>query len=809
MLLVAVAPGYRFVVCAHPMPAAVLQPRTYAPDTSRPLIPLPRPPSELGGSALPDQCSAGEVGVDAEDTEVVWLPDVAAAVGAATGAARLAPGGVVLPVGAQAQRDGVQSNAACPPLHAQQSAAFLHCPPEWLPAEGVLAGLPRMALALAASRTGVSAQCGCLVLARKDAAAPEAMTDHHAAFLCFQPPQPAPPMSCDPVDTPVNALTPPAVVIAATMPQHARLRFGHKRLEQTGQAEAWNFPTSLWVSGVEVPAEIAAAEFVPSAEVAVGNRPAARPAVTSHADLNYPFCEPSTRPNTLLDHYHMLTGSVCSASDPCVFTALSRQEAGKLGGKGDYTLPIGRLPLRVYRAFAYAQTGEIEEFATEDGLPYWFNRRTGETYWERPALCDVEGEAQRLEAEGRAHGGRLPKGSPHGEGEAEGGYYDAERVRRYMLVKHHDMVAELRRAEREGTSIIPLSTGPAVEPERPAAPAHRAPAAVPPLPLPTAAAAAAAAAAPVMAAPATTAAVSPAPAAAAASPAPAPAGLATSVDPQLVASLASALSTVLPQLQAGSLQGGGATGALDAQALLNLGLGLGLGLGLRQQAAAAVPAVPATATTPAASAVAAAPASAAAHAAATSAPPAPAPATASEAQPTPMPDAEEGLERARAQPFLTHSPAGQGTAYHPAPDGHTVATPGAPVAVLLPKAKLPRRFVDALRAPRTAAQRTDYIAEQPNVNTAVLAGVVKAPEVIEEWMHKVRAHATLRCALASHTDRAMLRCAVPRCATLLFAPRTGIRSMVGLRPRYLRGLHPGPERGGGAARHLCAWQGGC
>ncbi len=31
----------------------------------------------------------------------------------------------------------------------------------------------------------------------------------------------------------------------------------------------------------------------------------------------------------------------------------------------------------------------LEEFETDDGIPYWFDRRTGETFWERP-LCPEE-----------------------------------------------------------------------------------------------------------------------------------------------------------------------------------------------------------------------------------------------------------------------------------------------------------------------------------------------------------------------------------------------------------------------------------
>jgi hypothetical protein len=31
----------------------------------------------------------------------------------------------------------------------------------------------------------------------------------------------------------------------------------------------------------------------------------------------------------------------------------------------------------------------VEQFFTDDGVPYWYDRRTGETFWERP-LADEE-----------------------------------------------------------------------------------------------------------------------------------------------------------------------------------------------------------------------------------------------------------------------------------------------------------------------------------------------------------------------------------------------------------------------------------
>lgn len=32
---------------------------------------------------------------------------------------------------------------------------------------------------------------------------------------------------------------------------------------------------------------------------------------------------------------------------------------------------------------AFHQESPVEEFLTDDGVPYWYDRKTGETFWER------------------------------------------------------------------------------------------------------------------------------------------------------------------------------------------------------------------------------------------------------------------------------------------------------------------------------------------------------------------------------------------------------------------------------------------
>ncbi|CAM9987935.1 unnamed protein product, partial [Sphacelaria rigidula] len=72
-----------------------------------------------------------------------------------------------------------------------------------------------------------------------------------------------------------------------------------------------------------------------------------------------------------------------------IFTNLGVQECGEFMRGSDPLRPMGHCIGMVYRSWAFLQRQVLEEFETDDGVPYWFDRRTGETFWERP-LCDEE-----------------------------------------------------------------------------------------------------------------------------------------------------------------------------------------------------------------------------------------------------------------------------------------------------------------------------------------------------------------------------------------------------------------------------------
>jgi hypothetical protein len=49
---------------------------------------------------------------------------------------------------------------------------------------------------------------------------------------------------------------------------------------------------------------------------------------------------------------------------------------------------LGACASIVYRSWAAAQETTIEKFVTDSGVPYWYDRRTQETYWEKPLVVE-------------------------------------------------------------------------------------------------------------------------------------------------------------------------------------------------------------------------------------------------------------------------------------------------------------------------------------------------------------------------------------------------------------------------------------
>jgi len=181
----------------------------------------------------------------------------------------------------------------------------------------------------------------------------------------------------------------------------APLYMGQNRPDQTGEAYYAGFRTAEAVAGRRADPELDASPFLPHEEIVAPNEATPIVGTTTHADRFYPFAVPSTAPSTASDLLYVLLTSRASSNEPCTFTVLGHQDGGEFLVNGDPTADVGPLSMHVYRSLAAAQSGDIEEFRTATGAPYWYNRRSGQTYWE-PPLPEAPDEALQEEDEGRA-----------------------------------------------------------------------------------------------------------------------------------------------------------------------------------------------------------------------------------------------------------------------------------------------------------------------------------------------------------------------------------------------------------------------
>ncbi|KAA0167179.1 hypothetical protein FNF31_01065 [Cafeteria roenbergensis] len=178
----------------------------------------------------------------------------------------------------------------------------------------------------------------------------------------------------------------------------APLYYGENRPDQTGEAFYAGFRTAEAVAGRRADPALDAAPFLAHEEIVTSNEAVPIVGTTTHADRFYPFAVPSTAPNAAADLLYILLTSKASANEPCTFAAIGHQDGGDFLWSGRGSGAMGPLSMHVYRSLAAAQTGEIEEFRTATGVPYWYNRRSGQTYWE-PPLPEAPDEALQEEDE--------------------------------------------------------------------------------------------------------------------------------------------------------------------------------------------------------------------------------------------------------------------------------------------------------------------------------------------------------------------------------------------------------------------------
>ena len=292
-----------------------------------------------------------------------------------------------------------------------------------------MGGLSAMAILCQKVTTLIPPQYGNFVVIDRRSIAPRLRENVSADFPTLQPWDPPPPCSCRAVVSSLDTRYTPTITTSASaegrpkpsgdrpLPEGdspeeemarakaaqmiagvhymedwtgcVRLYHGDNRPEQTGESDYTGFATTSYTQGLEENTILDATSFTPSVDVAVPNKAGNHGTVCSQADINYPFCVPSTRPNTMYDFYELLVNDKSSSNQACCFTVLGKQDPGDFGVKNNMKGKFGPLVTRVYRSYGYMQhLDDIEEFKTPEGVSYWYNARTGETVWEKPLALE-------------------------------------------------------------------------------------------------------------------------------------------------------------------------------------------------------------------------------------------------------------------------------------------------------------------------------------------------------------------------------------------------------------------------------------
>ena len=259
-----------------------------------------------------------------------------------------------------------------------------------VPSNLAVGGLPLELLVYQLISTYVPAQYGGLVVMDKSTVSPGVSPEILIQFQSLLQTPINQQYILRALEHPLNYRRAPTITANSAVEPDEKYYYGRNRADQTGEQEPHGFRTTCWAKYVVVSESLDPSAFTPGPEVVSLNVPGSNVSVTTHADHTYPFCEPSTRDNSTLDFFHLLLQGAISGSKAQVFTALTVQEAGLFLKECNAELPMGHLVVSVYRSWAFTQKDTIEEFKTDDGVSYWYHRRTGQTFWERPLYEEEE-----------------------------------------------------------------------------------------------------------------------------------------------------------------------------------------------------------------------------------------------------------------------------------------------------------------------------------------------------------------------------------------------------------------------------------
>ncbi|KAG7377451.1 hypothetical protein PHYPSEUDO_011637 [Phytophthora pseudosyringae] len=311
--------------------------------------------------------------------------------------------------------------------------------------------------------TYIPAQFGNFVVFDRRAVAPAPSRDETVSFACLIVDPTAPEYVFRALEHALNVRRPPCIVVAArvhlvslTSDNESKRemlllearRFPLNRPDQTGEEEANGFRTFWLVDPFAVNDVVPGVQVAPSSAILAPNVASMNATVTTKVDRSYPFCVPTTRENTPVEFIHLLWIGQSSRNQPQAFTTLGRQQPGDFMKNSDPEGALGLCSSVVYRSWVYTQNSPYDEFVTEDGVAYWYDRNTGDTFWTRPILPtekfrgkdgDIDGVIATGEGEVATVGVGLASSANGGGADAGRGggaaRYSQQNLRKYMTKK--------------------------------------------------------------------------------------------------------------------------------------------------------------------------------------------------------------------------------------------------------------------------------------------------------------------------------------------------------------------------------------
>lgn len=286
--------------------------------------------------------------------------------------------------------------------------------------------------------TYVPAQFGNFVVFDRRAVAPTPTTHLDALFVCLAIPAADPVYVFRALEHALNVRRPPCIVLATkSHPLETDAlaleskRFPTNRPEQTGEECAHGFRTCWLVDAFQVPDAVASVLVQPNSAILSPNATSMNTAVTTSVDRFYPFCLPTTKENTPIEFIHLLWIGQSSRNQPQVFTTLGAQQPGAFMKNSNPDGALGACTTVIYRSWAFHQSSPYEEFVTTDGVAYWYDKQSGETFWTRPTMPAEthrgrDGDVDGVVADGVGEVATL------GVGAEEATTYPQQAVRKYM-----------------------------------------------------------------------------------------------------------------------------------------------------------------------------------------------------------------------------------------------------------------------------------------------------------------------------------------------------------------------------------------